>query len=231
MATVYITGVSKGLGLALAEKFLTEGDNVVGIGRSTPIQHPNFSFISCDLSKHEEVAALNFDLPISGKVILINNAGVLGNINRISDQENEESAQIFQINTLAPIQLCWKFAKTAKLKHALTILNISSGAGRKAIPSWAMYCASKAALDLFSETFQLEEKELGKNTRVFSIAPGVIDTSMQTHIRATKATTFSSSNQFKVMKQTKQLKSSSHTADELFYFLKNAENSEVVCRL
>jgi benzil reductase ((S)-benzoin forming) len=231
LTTVYITGVSKGLGLALAEKFLAEGDMVVGIGRSTPVQHPNFSFITCDLSKHKEVADLHLVLPSLGKVILINNAGVLGTIKRISEQDQDESAQIFQVNTLAPIQLCRKFAKQANQSHDLTIVNISSGAGRKAIPSWATYCASKAALDLFSETFQLEEKELGKNTRIFSLAPGVIDTSMQSHIRASKEQDFSSFNQFKKLKEQEELKSTSFVANELVDFLRNRTVSETICRL
>lgn len=231
MTTVYITGVSKGLGLALAEKFLAEGDMVVGIGRSTPIQHPNFSFITCDLSKHEEVRHLSLVLPTSGKVILINNAGVLGTIKRISEQNQDESAQIFQVNTLAPIQLCRKFAKEAKASHELTIINISSGAGRRAIPSWAIYCASKAALDLFSETFQIEEQELGKNTRVFSLAPGVIDTSMQMHIRATNEQDFSSLNQFKLLKDKQELKKAINTAQEIYSFSKNLKKRDVICRL
>lgn len=231
MTTVYITGVSKGLGLALAEKFLAEGDMVVGIGRSTPIQHPNFSFITCDLSKYKEVADLHLVLPTSGKVILINNAGVLGTIKRISEQNQDESAQIFQVNTLAPIQLCRKFAQEAKASHELTIINISSGAGRRAIPSWAIYCASKAALDLFSETFQLEEQELGKNTRVFSLAPGVIDTSMQAHIRATNGEHFSSLNQFNLLKAKQGLKTTVNTAQEIYEFSKNTKVSDVICRL
>jgi len=231
LTTVYITGVSKGLGLALAEKFLAEGDMVLGIGRSTPIQHPNFTFITCDLSKQEEVAALKLVLPTSGKVILINNAGVLGTIKRISEQDQDESAQIFQINTLAPIQLCRKFAKQAKTSHELTIINISSGAGRRAIPSWATYCASKAALDLFSETFQLEEQELGKNIRVFSLAPGVIDTSMQLHIRATNGTDFSCLHQFKELKTQKTLKTTVDTAQEIYYFSKDSKKINVICRL
>ena len=164
-------------------------------------------------------------------MILINNAGVLGTVKRISQQERDESQEIFQVNTLTPIQLCRKFAKQTKPSHELTIVNISSGAGRRAIPSWATYCASKAALDLFSETFQLEEQELGKNTRVFSLAPGVIDTSMQKLIRTCKQQDFSSFNQFKKLKEEKELKSPSFVADELVDFLRHRTESETICRL
>ena len=45
-----ITGVSRGMGKAIAEHYLNTGNKVIGIGRSHTIEDPNFEFISCDLS-------------------------------------------------------------------------------------------------------------------------------------------------------------------------------------
>lgn len=220
--TVYITGVSRGLGLALAENYLKHGHQVVGIGRKTSLKHQNFSFLSCDLSQHPQVKDLHIEIPANEEILLINNAGVLGEVKRISDQTVDQTAEIFQVNTLAPIQLIRKFSNWCKAQNSsLTILNISSGAGRKAIPSWANYCASKAALDLFSETFQLEEIEKGSSTKIFSLAPGVIDTDMQQHIRKSSSEEFSSLERFTKLFEQKELQSAEKVAEQIKYVLEN----------
>lgn len=214
--TVYITGVSRGLGLALAEEYLKNGHQVVGIGRKTSLKHKKFIFINCDLSKHSDVEALQLEIPKNEAILLINNAGILGDVKRISEQDKDQSSEIFQVNTIAPIQLIRKFSFWCKEAcSTLTILNISSGAGRKPIPSWANYCASKAALDLFSETFKLEEIEKGSTTKIFSLAPGVIDTDMQSHIRKSSVDEFSSLERFTKLHEEKELKSAKKIAQQI----------------
>ncbi|MES2588053.1 MAG: SDR family NAD(P)-dependent oxidoreductase [Bacteroidota bacterium] len=228
---VVITGVSRGLGFALANEYLNSGFLVYGIGRSSSIKHKNFSFIKCDLSSWEEVENLEMNFPLSTEVLLINNAGIIEPIKRISDQDVDSSKEIFQINTIAPIQLIRKFSRFCENKTKLTIVNISSGAARRAIPSWANYCASKAALDLFSETFQLEEIEKGYKTKIFSLAPGVIDTEMQKNIRNTKPADFSSYDNFVNLKNDEKLLSSEFVASKIKEALEKNLFSEVCCRL
>jgi NAD(P)-dependent dehydrogenase (short-subunit alcohol dehydrogenase family) len=99
---VFITGVSRGLGLALAEEFLGQGHFVTGIGRSTKTQADKYRFISCDLASHAEVEALELEIQPGLEVLLINNAGIIRPVQRISDQERDFSAEIFQVNTLLP---------------------------------------------------------------------------------------------------------------------------------
>jgi benzil reductase ((S)-benzoin forming) len=226
-----ISGVSKGLGKELSLKFLAENYTVIGVGRSSDISHDNFKFKYCDLSDFNQVEELEFDLSPFSKVVLINNAGVLGSIKRVSEKNTDDITTVFQVNTIAPSQLMRKIGKIITSNQELIVLNISSGAGRRPIPSWANYCASKAALDSFSQTFQLEEVELNKKTKVFSIAPGVIDTEMQAQIRSTNPTDFSSLTNFIELKKTNNLKSSKETAQELYDFIFNKNNNEVICRL
>ncbi len=228
---VIITGVSRGLGYALANEYLVKGISVVGIGRNNIISHPNYSFIKCDLSSWNEVENLEMDFPASSEYLLINNAGIIEPINRISDQESDSSVRIFQINTIAPIQLIRKMSQFCPEESKLTILNISSGAGRRAIPSWANYCASKAALDMFSETFQLEEIEKGKLTKIYSLAPGVIDTEMQSLIRASDSEKFSAKDNFLNLKIENQLISPNDVAQKIIYNLEYNGFTEVICRL
>jgi benzil reductase ((S)-benzoin forming) len=61
---------------------------------------------------------------------------------------------------------------------------ISSGAASTAYPGWSSYCAGKAAVDQWCRTVGAEQEERGGRIRVMSVAPGVVDTDMQTRIRA-----------------------------------------------
>mgnify|MGYP003654976508 FL=1 len=82
-----ITGVSKGLGKAIAELLLDKGELVTGIGRNSTIEHDNYTFQKCDLTNSLEIENLTFDL-LEEAVILINNAGIIGEIKRLSDKKN-----------------------------------------------------------------------------------------------------------------------------------------------
>src|SRR5690606_9251492 len=106
-----------------------------------------------------------------------------------------------RVNTIAPMLLCQFVLQHYPLDRPLTIVNISSGAGRRPIPGWAAYCTSKAALDMYSQTIYLEEKERNRNIRVYSVAPGVVDTPMQETIRKSDPSTFSSLHSFILLKE------------------------------
>jgi benzil reductase ((S)-benzoin forming) len=229
MATkVYVTGVSRGLGKAVAEKFLKEGYSVVGIGRSSDIHYVNYTFLVCDLSLQSDIDKIQFDTTCD-EVILINNAGQIGNLQRISDQIEPDFEEVMRVNTLAPMYLSWSCLQ--QVKGAIKIVNISSGASTRAIPGWAAYCASKAALDRFSETIQLEEKEKGRDVNVWSVAPGVIDTAMQEKIRSASVENFSSLETFLDLKKNDELTNPQVTADKLFRLIVLEEIDRVVCSL
>lgn len=217
--TAIITGVSRGLGKALVETFLAENYKVIGIGRSSDIQDSGYIFCKLDLSDWQAVE--DFQLPtLEGEITLINNAGVLGNVGRISEMETDFSGEVMQVNVTAPIQLTRKVSHICENRLPFNLVNISSGAGKRPIPSWAAYCASKAALDMFSQTFFLEEQELGRNTKVYSVAPGVIDTDMQQLIRAANENAFSSLENFKKLKENNELESPSRISAKLLKMLR-----------
>lgn len=224
---IFITGVSKGLGEAFAQHFLAQGVEVSGIGRSHQIDHPNFNFISCDLSDRHQVENLEFG-EINEDVIFINNAGIIGTIQRISDQKEPDTFEVMMVNAIAPMILSAKIARAVGLKNKLTLINISSGAGRRSIPSWASYCSSKAALDRFSETFYLEEKEKGRETRVLSVAPGVIDTQMQEIIRSSSQDDFSSISRFIELKEGNELRTPHEVVIKILDLLKTQEDTQLV---
>ena len=201
---IIVTGVSRGLGKAIAEYFLSQDKRVLGIGRSIDIVHPLFSFKYCDLANLEEVQQLTFD-ELPNSVTLINNAGILGEVNRLADMPDMNISTVLNVNVSAVALLTQKVYSRILNKENFTLVNISSGAARRAIPSWSLYCASKAALNMLSECFYLEEKERGNDPKVYIIAPGVIDTGMQETIRLSDPDKFSSHSKFVTLKEENEL--------------------------
>lgn len=211
---IYITGVSQGIGKALALELLSNGNTVIGFGRNNTIEHACYTFVYCDLNDLNSLQKIQFEADEEGAV-LINNAGIIGPLTRISDQDRESLLSVMTVNTLAPMLLCQQFLKQVSQKTRAVIVNISSGAANRPIPSWASYCASKIALDRFSETICLEELEKGRNLAVYSIAPGVVDTPMQTEIRSADPEHFSSLNTFQELFKNKELTDPSEVAKKL----------------
>jgi len=219
----YITGTSSGIGKSLALKLMKEGHQVIGISRTCTIELSNYEHIFLDLTDLNEVAKFEFYTDIDNDVILINNAGTIGPIKPIGHQIESDIITLNNINITAPQILCNKFIhKFQPLNKQYQILNISSGAGKHPVDAWATYCASKSAIDLFSETIAQELKDRQfNNWHIFSIAPGVVDTKIQTQIRASNSKEFLVKSKFLDLKANNQLNSSKFVANQLFNVLDN----------
>ena len=108
------------------------------------------------------------------------------------------------------------------------IVNISSGAGRKAYEGWGVYCTTKAGLDHFSRVVALNKKMLEHPVDIVSIAPGIIDTGMQETIRASKEEAFPLLDQFIDYKEKGLLSSADQTAEKLIMFMENEDFKDSV---
>lgn len=234
---IIITGTSRGIGKAVAEQYLAQGKRVVGISRSCSIEHPLYTHLVCDLSSNEAVAALQ--LPIADKpVIFIHNAGMLGQVNRFSDTAQPDAGEVMQVNYTSGTVLLHHLMKQLKPKQQFTGVFVSSGAGKRPIPSWAAYCASKAAVDLFLQTVQAEEDEksngngdsqVASTLRVYAFSPGVVDTAMQADIRSTNEHHFSSSERFHSLHQNGELKSPEEVAEKIIRLIEQRPTDRVLC--
>ncbi|WP_303310523.1 SDR family NAD(P)-dependent oxidoreductase [Hymenobacter sp. BT730] len=197
-----ITGPSRGLGKALAEAVLQQTETVViGVSRHATIEHARYHHQPLDLS--DMLAVQNNlhkvfpDCAKASSITLINNAAVLGEIGYAGELPAEHYEFVFDVNVVAPAMLMNTFInRYAELTIPQTILNISSGAGQRPVDGWGAYCASKAALDMFSRTAQQEQHQRGRNLRIRSLAPGLVDTSMQEQIRTADETQFSQAATF-----------------------------------
>jgi len=214
----YITGTSSGIGKALAEQLLEEGHTVIGLSRKQSIQHLNYDHVKIDLSDLKSVNQFDFSLNLVEDVVLVNNAGIIGAIKPIGQHIGEEIIELANVNIIAPQILVNKFInKYQGFNNKYQIVNMSSGAGKHPIDAWSTYCASKAAIDLFSETIAQELKSRNyHNWHVFSIAPGVVDTPMQSEIRLSSPKAFLNRQKFIDLKDNNELETPESVAQKLY---------------
>lgn len=205
----FITGTSRGIGKAIAEKLLLDPKNfVTGFSRKQTITHERFAHVEIDLSDLEKVSAYDFpEIKNAEKISLINNAGTIGKVHFAGQLENNSVVNAYEVNLIAPTILTNKFlGKYADNSAKQIIINVSSGAGKNAIDGWSVYCATKAGLDMFTKVVAEELKVSGrKNVYIFAVAPGIVDTTMQDEIRTAAAKDFSQVQRFIEYKKTGQL--------------------------
>ncbi len=179
MKNILITGVSSGLGEALAKTYLENGDNVYAIGKTNPKKldhYPHFFFFPYDLSEtfmiqstlKEFLADRSFDL-----VIL--NAGLLGEIKTLSQTELNDIKNVMEVNVWANKELIDTLNAHAQVKQ---IVGISSGAAVNGSKGWGSYSLSKAGLNMLLKVYAKELPDI----HFTALAPGVIRTPMVQHI-------------------------------------------------
>jgi benzil reductase ((S)-benzoin forming) len=217
----YITGTSRGIGQALAEVLLEEGWSVTGISRQQTVEHPAYKHLSLNLSDPWQQWLPNVFAQHEGakRLLLINNAGTLGEVGYMGHLAPEAIASTVALNVTAPALLMNEFVKCYPQQPKL-VLNISSGAAQYPVDGWSIYCSSKAALDMLSEV-GAHEVELAKksNLSIFSVSPGVVDTSMQEQIRHTDKKAFSRVAYFQQLKSGKRLADPKEVAHQLLMLI------------
>lgn len=228
LPTIWITGVSSGIGLATANYFLAHNYSVCGIGRRNSISHPNYRFFELDLTNSSAVNSFHFAGIQSGDVF-INNAGMLGDILPATSVSHESIEDVFTVNTSSACKLANQFAR--EVKEGI-ILFISSGAAQRPVKGWGAYCASKAAVDMYARVMQEEFNYYHQPIIVKSIAPGVVDSPMQAHIRSSNPKFFPDQPNFVALHTHSELDQPELTAQKLGYMLMNlAKFPEVICSL
>jgi benzil reductase ((S)-benzoin forming) len=202
---------------------LAEGYIVYGLSRSNDWEQENYRFVPIDLSNLEAVSRFRFNQLGKELTVLVNNAGMIGDISPVGLQDAESIQKTHFVNTIAPQILMNTFVRdTQDQKGKKHILNISSGAGKYPIDAWSVYCSSKAALDLFAETLKEELQSRGEDSyTVHSVSPGVVDTQMQTEIREADPELFLLSDKFRKLKTNQELSSPILAADKLFQIIEN----------
>jgi 3-oxoacyl-[acyl-carrier protein] reductase len=179
-----VTGGTRGIGRAIAERLLREGARVAICGRTeestrragealaslgTVFAHP------ADVMDLDQVRRLfeAVDREFGGLDILVNNAGA-GIFRKVAEMTPEEWRLNIDLNLNAPFY-CSREALARFLKRGGGfIVNISSLAGKNAFSGGAGYCSAKSGLNAFSECLLLDHRN--DNVRVSYIMPGSVDT-------------------------------------------------------
>ena len=108
---------------------------------------------------------------------------------------------------------------TKDLSCIKQVINISSGAAVKPYEGWSVYCASKAALDMFTKTVAKEQIEKSNGVDCISLYPGVVDTSMQAQIRASNEANFKNLQRFIDLKTRNELFTTTYVAEVIYALL------------
>lgn len=232
----YITGTSTGLGKAIAEKVLQhEKVSVTGISRGCTVMHNNYYHHYIDLRNNKSVLEFSFLTHADAdKIILINNAGSLGEVKYCGELNEQEISETYHLNIISPHLLINKFISAYKNTSAQKIIvNVSSGAAVSPYDGWSIYCATKAALQMLSECVAKEFELAGNNLfKILSVAPGVMETNMQHEIRQADKKDFSRVNKFIELHENKKLYNTQTVADKFIELIENANKlKEVIHRI
>ena len=139
------------------------------------------------------------------EAMLVNNAGVLEPLGPVRELSTAALSTHVAVNLTGLMQLTASFlAATNTVASPRTVVNISSGAATKPYEGWGAYCATKAAVEMFTRVTALEEGENG-DVRIVAVAPGVVDTDMQALIRRTPEEKFPHRPKFVDLKESGRL--------------------------
>jgi NAD(P)-dependent dehydrogenase (short-subunit alcohol dehydrogenase family) len=236
---VVVTGASRGLGAGMARRFAERGLKLGLCSRSAPVSLLDVSperVVCSQVDVRDEAGLRAFTDEVvtqHGAIDLwINNAGVLDPVVFARDLDPSALMDHLAINVGGVLSGSRAFIQhRAAVGRGGVLINISSGAALKGYAGWGAYCASKAAVDRLTECIQLEEAEAG--LRAYAVAPGIIDTDMQTAIRSMTAAQFPMVEKFIELKRQEAFSTPSFIADRLLAiaFDEGAKPESVVLRL
>lgn len=174
----FITGISSGLGKALAQSVMGKGDFVIGTFRKAlQVEEFNAKYrgkahaILLDVTNHKAIeAAVKTILEKYSRIdVLVNNAGI-GFAGAVEETSIEETHKVFEANFFSSLKLTQEILSTMRKQRSGHIVQISSHGGLKAFAGFGIYNASKFALEGFSEALAQEISPFG--IKLTMVEPG-----------------------------------------------------------
>jgi NAD(P)-dependent dehydrogenase (short-subunit alcohol dehydrogenase family) len=189
---VLITGAGKGIGAACARAFAANGAKVGVLARRkadaeavvATLPAGSALALGCDVRDRAGLreALESLEDAFGPLAALVNNAAIIGPLEPFHQADPDAWAETVDVNLSAAAWVAQAVLPGFLAHGGGTIINLSSGAAYKPIAGWSAYCVSKAGLAMLTHALHLEYASAG--VRVFGIAPGVVDTGMQSAIRA-----------------------------------------------
>jgi len=183
--TILITGGSRGIGLEMARQFMKAGNQVIITGRkadglsAAAAELSDLSTIQSDAGDPAQIKSLaeqvSAEFPETN--ILINNAGVMWNVNlQDPDIPPDKLTGEIEINLKGPIQMVDAFLPHLKKTADASIVNVSSGLAFVPLPILGVYCATKAALHSYTQSLRIQLSNTG--IKVFELMPPATETDL-----------------------------------------------------
>tara|TARA_A100000164_G_scaffold12920_1_gene10798 strand:- start:147 stop:818 length:672 start_codon:yes stop_codon:yes gene_type:complete len=181
---IVISGVTKGLGRALAEEYIKLGHLVIGCGRSielidkiSKLAPSNADFQVVDISDYQQVLAWSeyVQNKFGSPDFLLNNAGIINKNAVLWDVPEQEFSNVIDTNIKGVFNTIKQFVPNMIKTGKGIVVNFSSGWGRSTSPEVAPYCSSKWAIEGLSKSMA---QELPEGMVSVALNPGVIDTDM-----------------------------------------------------
>jgi len=168
-----ITGVSKGIGQALAREFQWQGYFVIGVSRTEPRQGVD-EWIQSDLSSSTGVmtAARMIKQKYNHISVLVNNVG-RGHYDTWENSDIVDIRGMFELNFFSMVNMTKRLLPLLKESEG-SIVNISSVASRLPISCMGAYCATKASVNMFSDSLRMELRR--DKVQVLNVEVGRVST-------------------------------------------------------
>ena len=182
--TIVITGVTKGLGRALAEQYIHLDHTVIGCGRNIetitemktdfPVS-TNFQVVNIDDHQQVQDWAKNILSRFGAPDFLLNNAGIINRNSTLWNIPETEFSKVIDTNIKGVYYTIKEFLPSMIKVRKGIVVNFSSGWGRSTSPEVAAYCSTKWAIEGLSKSLA---QEIPKGMACVALNPGVIDTDM-----------------------------------------------------
>lgn len=220
---LWISGASSGIGAALAQTVPYDDVHIIDISRSGGA--PGTEHLPADLADpaswsvvgpHLYAKLEHFD---GDHVAFIHAAAALEPIGFAGEVDHQAYRQTAILNGAAPAVLGDLFLaalEASTFDGTADLVFISSGAAKRPIEGWSIYCAGKAGQDMWVRTVGAEQARRGRGRRVLAIAPGVVATGMQEQIRATDEHDFPNVERFRQLHRDGDLLDPSNSAQRIW---------------
>ncbi|MFC7787130.1 MULTISPECIES: (S)-benzoin forming benzil reductase [unclassified Rossellomorea] len=233
-----VTGATRGLGESIAKLFIEKGIGLINVSRSNNERlqklagekEVSYDFFPCDLAQSGETEAVFREVGTKvfgyqpDRVYVVHNAGVVTPINRSGEVENQALETSVHVNLLSPMISTNEMIKAARGSDSkMIMINISSGAGSRPVYGWSTYCATKAGVNMLTETISLELSKKHSRHQAIAFSPGVMNTDMQGEIRSSSKEAFVDVEAFQRYKEEGMLRETDTVADALVKLVTESE--------
>ena len=186
--TAIVTGASRGIGLAIAQRLVDDGARVVITGRKEPTLADAVAELGgpevalgvaghADDADHQAEVVERAIATFGGADLLVNNTGINPTYGPLMEIDLDVARKIVDTNCVAAVGWAQQMHRRWLGEHGGAIVNIASVAGLRPAPGIAFYGASKAMLIHLTEELAVE---LGPDIRVNAVAPAVVKTKFAT---------------------------------------------------